>query len=305
MTCCGPSPPAGSLSWPCSPRSPSRPATAWPRRPTFEDAAVFRRGIGEESDVVGKEMYEFADRDGHCPRPAPGGHGLGRAGLPPAPSGAPLEGLVRDAGLPPRAAPGRPVPPAPPGRRSRSLGHRRPRRRRRGDLGGRPVLPHPRPRRLRALGQLHGRRHVPARLRRAARRVPARARRRAVRGPPTTASTPTPCGSSTASGPSAGAVTEAGAALRRPPVRRLRRPLRAGPDGARRPRDHGRARPPPGTRLRLLHPHDVRVRLGRDRGGPERDRRRWPLRRTGRGDGWPVDPGHRVRDRHRAGPARL
>jgi len=32
--------------------------------PTFEDAAVFRRGIGEESDVVGKEMYEFADRDG-------------------------------------------------------------------------------------------------------------------------------------------------------------------------------------------------------------------------------------------------
>ena len=32
--------------------------------PTFEDAAVFRRGIGAESEVVGKEMYEFADRDG-------------------------------------------------------------------------------------------------------------------------------------------------------------------------------------------------------------------------------------------------
>jgi histidyl-tRNA synthetase len=32
--------------------------------PTFEDAAVFRRGIGDESEVVGKEMYEFADRDG-------------------------------------------------------------------------------------------------------------------------------------------------------------------------------------------------------------------------------------------------
>jgi histidyl-tRNA synthetase len=32
--------------------------------PTFEDAAVFRRGIGADSEVVGKEMYEFADRDG-------------------------------------------------------------------------------------------------------------------------------------------------------------------------------------------------------------------------------------------------
>jgi histidyl-tRNA synthetase len=32
--------------------------------PVFEHSAVFRRGIGEGSDVVGKEMYEFADRDG-------------------------------------------------------------------------------------------------------------------------------------------------------------------------------------------------------------------------------------------------
>ncbi len=32
--------------------------------PVFEYAAVFRRGIGEHNDVVGKEMYEFADRDG-------------------------------------------------------------------------------------------------------------------------------------------------------------------------------------------------------------------------------------------------
>ncbi|HUA96091.1 MAG TPA: histidine--tRNA ligase [Acidimicrobiales bacterium] len=32
--------------------------------PMFEYAEVFRRGIGEGSDVVGKEMYEFADRDG-------------------------------------------------------------------------------------------------------------------------------------------------------------------------------------------------------------------------------------------------
>jgi aspartyl-tRNA synthetase len=32
--------------------------------PMFEYAEIFRRGIGEASDVVGKEMYEFADRDG-------------------------------------------------------------------------------------------------------------------------------------------------------------------------------------------------------------------------------------------------
>ena len=32
--------------------------------PIFEDVRVFRRGIGEGSDVVGKEMYEFEDRGG-------------------------------------------------------------------------------------------------------------------------------------------------------------------------------------------------------------------------------------------------
>ena len=32
--------------------------------PMFEDVRVFNRGIGEGSDVVGKEMYEFTDRGG-------------------------------------------------------------------------------------------------------------------------------------------------------------------------------------------------------------------------------------------------
>lgn len=32
--------------------------------PMFEDVRLFRRGIGEDSDVVGKEMYEFEDRGG-------------------------------------------------------------------------------------------------------------------------------------------------------------------------------------------------------------------------------------------------
>jgi len=31
--------------------------------PVFEDARLFRRGIGGDSDVVSKEMYEFTDRD--------------------------------------------------------------------------------------------------------------------------------------------------------------------------------------------------------------------------------------------------
>jgi histidyl-tRNA synthetase len=34
--------------------------------PIFEDARVFRRGIGDGSDVVGKEMYEFEDRGGRA-----------------------------------------------------------------------------------------------------------------------------------------------------------------------------------------------------------------------------------------------
>jgi histidyl-tRNA synthetase len=34
--------------------------------PIFEDVRVFRRGIGEGSDVVSKEMYEFEDRGGRA-----------------------------------------------------------------------------------------------------------------------------------------------------------------------------------------------------------------------------------------------
>jgi histidyl-tRNA synthetase len=34
--------------------------------PVFEDARLFRRGIGDESDVVTKEMYEFSDRGGRA-----------------------------------------------------------------------------------------------------------------------------------------------------------------------------------------------------------------------------------------------
>jgi histidyl-tRNA synthetase len=35
------------------------------RTPVFESTAVFSRGIGEETDIVGKEMYSFADKGGN------------------------------------------------------------------------------------------------------------------------------------------------------------------------------------------------------------------------------------------------
>ena len=33
------------------------------RTPILEETALFARGVGEETDIVGKEMYTFADRD--------------------------------------------------------------------------------------------------------------------------------------------------------------------------------------------------------------------------------------------------
>ncbi len=34
------------------------------RTPIFEETSLFARGVGEETDIVGKEMYTFEDRDG-------------------------------------------------------------------------------------------------------------------------------------------------------------------------------------------------------------------------------------------------
>ncbi len=34
------------------------------RTPIFEETQLFARGVGEDTDIVGKEMYTFADRDG-------------------------------------------------------------------------------------------------------------------------------------------------------------------------------------------------------------------------------------------------
>ena len=32
------------------------------RTPVFENSELFRRGVGEETDIVSKEMYEFKDK---------------------------------------------------------------------------------------------------------------------------------------------------------------------------------------------------------------------------------------------------
>lgn len=34
------------------------------RTPIFEETALFARGVGEDTDIVGKEMYTWEDRDG-------------------------------------------------------------------------------------------------------------------------------------------------------------------------------------------------------------------------------------------------
>ena len=34
------------------------------RTPLFEETALFARGVGEDTDIVGKEMYTWEDRDG-------------------------------------------------------------------------------------------------------------------------------------------------------------------------------------------------------------------------------------------------
>src|SRR6202035_3575476 len=34
------------------------------RTPIVEETALFARGVGEETDIVSKEMYTFEDRDG-------------------------------------------------------------------------------------------------------------------------------------------------------------------------------------------------------------------------------------------------
>jgi histidyl-tRNA synthetase len=64
------------------------------RTPILEPTELFARGVGEETDIVSKEMYTFQDRDGSFADPAPGSHRLRDPRLPRAPAG-PAPGLQK------------------------------------------------------------------------------------------------------------------------------------------------------------------------------------------------------------------
>ena len=97
-------------------RWPSGPASAWSSRPMFEDLGVFQR-VGERTDIVTQGDVRLRGQGRPPRRPAPRGHRAGGAGLRRAPPDRAVEGLVRRPRLPLRAPAGRPLPPAPPGRR--------------------------------------------------------------------------------------------------------------------------------------------------------------------------------------------
>ena len=247
---------------------------------------VFHRGIGEGSEVVGKEMYVFEDRDGQVLALRPEGTAPVARAFVAAPPGAALEGLVRRPIVPPRAAPARALPAALPARR----GGARPGRsgsRRRGGRAGPRLLRSVRSARRDAQAALHGRRCLPSRLRGSPRRLPGRTRRPALPGAPR----PPP-----GEPPARAGLQERGvpgghrgrAPPARPPLRRMPRPLRTGAGRARLARRGLRDRPPSRPGLRLLHPHHVRVRLRRTRRGAERDRGRGALRRARRDAGRPA-----------------
>ncbi len=82
--------------------------------PIFEHLEVFQR-VGESTDVVRKEMYDFEDKGGRRIALATRGHRGRGARVRAAQPGGAVEGLVRRAALPLRATAEGPVPPALPG----------------------------------------------------------------------------------------------------------------------------------------------------------------------------------------------
>ena len=86
------------------------PGTATWSWPVFEDTELFRRGVGESTDVVTKEMYTFERPRRPLADAAPRVHRLGAAagaGARPAQGRAAGEGVVRRPHVPRRAAAGR------------------------------------------------------------------------------------------------------------------------------------------------------------------------------------------------------
>ena len=90
------------------------------RTPVFEDTALFARGVGEETDIVSKEMYTWEDRaraqseKTQIAHPAPGKHRRRGPRLHRAPAGRDrpvAEALLHRPAVPPRAPAEGPLPP--------------------------------------------------------------------------------------------------------------------------------------------------------------------------------------------------
>ncbi len=260
--------------------------------------------IGEATDVVTKEMYDFVDKgDRHVALRPELTASVCRA-YRRAPADDAVEDLVHRLQLPLREAAARPLPPVRPGRH-RSARRRRPAPRRRGDRARLGVLPPARA----ATG------HAAASTRSASpTTVPATSRRsRALRGAGRRPVRAEP--GDARNEPAAGARLEARA--RTQPIIAAAPTIvdfwsddaaehfaavQAGLRALDIPFDaRTQARP----RARLLPPHDVRVRGRHARLRPERPRWRRSLRRPRRGARWPAHRRHRVRARRRPHPARL
>ena len=100
------------------------------RTPIFEETLLFARGVGEETDIVTKEMYTFEDRDGASLTLRPGVYGFGDPGrhrTPARPAAGPAEALLHGTDVPARAAAERAFPAVLPDRRgSDRIANRRP-----------------------------------------------------------------------------------------------------------------------------------------------------------------------------------
>ena len=246
-------------------------------------------GIGEGSDVVGKEMYEFEDRGGRT------------LALRPEGTAPMVRAFVQH----------RPPLPWKAWYATPSFRYERPqagRYRQHHQLGVEALGPADpdldvevialadgflrvaRARAVRPADQLDGRRHVPARLPRPAHRLPGRPAGPAVRRAPRNAWTPTRCGSSTAS---ARRAVPPPTAPRASPTTCATPARRTSPGSAR--------ASTPGDRLgpdhRLVRGFDYYTRTTFEfasealESAQNGDRRRWPLRRPGGMLGGPPTPG--------------
>ena len=294
-TCSRPSRAGGVTSWRRSPPGPSGSASSWWSRRSSSTSRC-SSGSGEPPTSSARRCTTSTDKGGRALALRPEGTASRRAGLRAAPADGPVEGLVRRAELPLRAAAEGPVPPALAGRRR---GARRRRPRRSTSRSSRCAHGFYRDARAQPGSRCCSTRWATTASRAAYVDDAAR---------PTSSTTAATLGDEFRERVEANPlrvldskdadwqdVIERAPQIDRAPRRRRADALRAVQRRPRRARHRARDRPPARARPRLLHEHDVRVRERRARRRPERARRRRSLRRARRGDGRPAHAGHRLR----------